>query len=40
MPSLPDFAILLFTGAGSSPVVETLAEAIRAGFAEAAVTQS
>ncbi|NMJ43941.1 LysR family transcriptional regulator [Roseomonas sp. JC162] len=40
MPALPDFAILLFTGAGSSPVVETLAEAIRAGFAEAAVTQS
>ncbi|MBR0661424.1 LysR substrate-binding domain-containing protein [Neoroseomonas oryzicola] len=40
MPSLPDFAILLFTGAGSSSVVETLAEAIRAGFAEAAVTQS
>lgn len=40
MPSLPDFAILLFTGAGSGPVVETLAEAIRAGFAEAAVTQS
>jgi DNA-binding transcriptional LysR family regulator len=40
MPNLPDFAIVLVTGAGGGPVVETLAEAIRAGFAEAAVTQS
>jgi DNA-binding transcriptional LysR family regulator len=40
MPPLPDFAIVLFTGRGGGPVVETLAEAIRAGFAEAAVTQA
>ncbi len=40
MPPLPDFAIVLVTGHGGNPVVETLAEAIRAGFAEAAVTQA
>jgi len=40
MPPLPDFAIVLVTGPGGGPVVETLAEAIRAGFAEAAVTQA
>lgn len=40
MPPLPDFSIVLFTGDTGGPVVETLAEAIRAGFAEAAVTQA
>jgi DNA-binding transcriptional LysR family regulator len=40
MPQLPDFSILLVTGQVGGPVVETLAEAIRAGFAEAAVTQA
>ncbi|MBW6401593.1 LysR family transcriptional regulator [Roseomonas sp. HJA6] len=40
MPPLPDFAIVLVTGPGGGPVVETLAEAIRAGFAEATVTQA
>lgn len=40
MPPLPDFAIVLVTGQGGGSVVETLAEAIRAGFAEAAVTQA
>ncbi|CAH0229639.1 LysR substrate-binding domain-containing protein [Roseomonas sp. CECT 9278] len=40
MPPLPDFAIILLSGRVGGPVVETLAEAIRAGFAEAAVTQA
>lgn len=40
LPPLPDFSIILITGAIGGPVVETLAEAIRAGFAEAAVTQA
>lgn len=40
MPPLPDFAIILLRGAAGGPVVETLAQAIRAGFAEAAVTQA
>ena len=40
MPPLPDFAIVLVTNGGGGAVVETLAEAIRAGFAEAAVTQA
>jgi DNA-binding transcriptional LysR family regulator len=40
MPALPDFAIVLIAGVTGGPVVETLAEAIRAGFAEAALTQA
>ncbi|MBR0648297.1 LysR family transcriptional regulator [Roseomonas terrae] len=40
MPPLPDFSIVLVTGDSDGPVAETLAEAIRAGFAEAAVTQA
>ena len=40
LPPLPDFSIVLVTGDVGGPVVETLAEAIRAGFAEAAVTQA
>jgi DNA-binding transcriptional LysR family regulator len=40
MPALPDFSIILLLGRAGSPVVRTLAEAIRGGFAEAAVTQA
>jgi DNA-binding transcriptional LysR family regulator len=40
LPPLPDFSIVLITGRGVGPVVETLAGAIQAGFAEAAVTQA
>jgi hypothetical protein len=40
MPPLPDFSIVLITGGAGGPVVETLAEAIRTGFAEAAVAQA
>ena len=40
LPGLPDFSIVLVCSAAGGPVVETLAEAIRAGFAEAAVTQA
>lgn len=40
LPGLPDFSIVLMSGGAGGPVVETLAEAIRAGFAEAAVTQA
>ena len=40
VPPLPDFSIFLIKGQVGGPVVETLAEAIRAGFAEAAVTQA
>ncbi len=40
MPPLPDFSIVLVAGDDGGPVVETLAEAIRSGFAEAAVTQA
>ncbi|WP_137127512.1 LysR substrate-binding domain-containing protein [Roseomonas sp. HF4] len=40
MPPLPDFSIILVKGTPGGPVVETLAEAIRDGFAAAAVTQA
>lgn len=40
MPPLPDFAIGLLRGSAGGPVVEALAGAIRAGFAEAAVTRA
>jgi hypothetical protein len=40
MPALPDFSIILLSGRAGSPVVRRLAEAIRGGFAEAAVTQA
>ncbi len=40
MPPLPDFSIVLVAGRSGGPVVETLAEAIRTGFAEAAITQA
>ena len=40
LPPLPDFSIILLRGQTSGAVVETLAQAIRGGFAEAAVTRA
>lgn len=40
LPELPDFSIVLVCGRSGGPVVETLAEAIRSGFAEAALTRA
>jgi len=40
MPPLPDFAITLVTGRLGGQVTDTLAEAIRSGFVEAAITQA
>lgn len=40
LPPLPDFSIILLRGQTNGPVVETLAQAIRGGFAEAAVTRA
>ncbi|MBR0682850.1 LysR family transcriptional regulator [Roseomonas eburnea] len=40
LPPLPDFSIILMRGHANGPVVDTLAEAIRGGFAEAAVARA
>lgn len=40
LPPLPDFSIILLRGQTNGPVVETLAQAIRGGFAEATVTRA
>lgn len=40
LPLLPDFSIILLRGHAGGPVVETLAQAIRDGFAEAAVARA
>lgn len=40
LPPLPDFSIILLRGRTGGPVVETLTQAIRDGFAEAAVARA
>ncbi|MBR0671980.1 LysR substrate-binding domain-containing protein [Neoroseomonas soli] len=40
LPPLPDFSIILLRGQTGGPVVETLAQAIRGGFAEAAAARA
>ena len=40
LPPLPDITIILLRGQTNGPVVETLAQAIRGGFAEATVTRA